>query len=220
MADHPQNGAAPDKDRGAAFWDAKFAASDYVYGTRPNAFVADQSYLLNPGSRVLAVADGEGRNGVWLAAQGHKVTSIDFSPRALQKAAALALGRSVALRTVCADLLDWDRPADTYDAAAMTFLHLPPDHRRPVLAGIARTLKPGGLLLAEGFAPAQVGMPSGGPRDPALLYDPEVLSDELAAVGLAVVQCAVAEVTLSEGRGHNGPAMVTRLVARKPEEKA
>ncbi|MCB9957834.1 MAG: methyltransferase domain-containing protein [Rhodospirillaceae bacterium] len=218
MAEPPHNGGTADKDRGPAFWDTKFAAADYVYGTRPNAFVADQSYRLDPGSRVLAVADGEGRNGVWLAGQGHRVTAVDFSPRALQKAAALALGRGVALRTVCADLLEWDWPADAFDAAVMTFLHLPPDNRRPVLAGIARTLRPGGLLLAEGFAPAQVDRPSGGPRDPALLYDPGVLAGEVTDLGLAVVACAVEEVTLSEGRGHNGPAAVTRLIVRKPED--
>ena len=215
MTDSAEAPAGPDHP---AFWDAKYAGGDYLYGTRPNAWVADQSYRLDPRARVLCVADGEGRNGVWLAGQGHRVTSIDFSPRALQKASALALGRGVALRTICADLLDWAWPAAAFDAVVLAFFHVPPDGRRRVLAGIADTLHPGGLLIGEGFSPAQLGRPSGGPKDPALLYDPDDLRADVTSAGLDIRHLAVEEVALAEGSGHNGTASVARLIAVKPAD--
>ena len=207
----------PDRDKGPDFWDAKFADKDYLYGTRPNAWVVDQAYRLNPASRVLCVADGEGRNGVWLAGQGHRVTSVDFSPRAIQKATALALQRGVALKTVCADLLTWDWPAEGFDAVVLAFFHLPASGRQRVLAGIGRTLRPGGVLIGEGFSIHQIGRPSGGPRDLALLYDPDVLADELAAAGLTATHMSVEDVDLAEGTGHNGAASVTRILAHRPD---
>ena len=105
-----------------AFWDARYQADGYLYGTRPNAFLVEHAYLLNPDMRVLMAGDGEGRNGVWLAEQGMKVVSVDFSPVALQKATKLALDRGVRLMAVCADLTDWDWPVAEYDAAALILL--------------------------------------------------------------------------------------------------
>ena len=203
-----------DDPRGPAFWDRKFAATDLHYGVRPNAWLVDQSYRLNPGARVLVPADGEGRNGVWLAEQGHKVTSVDFSPRGLQKASALALSRGVPINTICADLRTWDWPVAAYDGVVLTFLHIPPESRAEIFPQAAAALKPGGILILEGFAPAQHGRSSGGPSNAALLFDQSVLRDLFRDLDILALE--EAEVLLDEGTGHRGIAAVTRLCAVKP----
>lgn len=204
----------PSRDDPGAFWDDKYREADHRFGTRPNAFLVEQSYRLPPRAQVLCAGDGEGRNGVWLAGQGHKVVSVDVSPRALQKASRLALDKGVFLSTVCADLADWDWPVAAYDAATAIFLHLPPAARAVVHGGLLRALKPGGLILLEAFSPAQLGRSSGGPRDVALLYDAATLRGDFA--GAAVIELAETETVLDEGPHHRGPAAVVRLVARAP----
>jgi SAM-dependent methyltransferase len=196
-----------------AFWDAKYGGADFLYGTRPNAFVTGQAWRLPPGGRVLMAGDGEGRNGVWLAEQGHRVVSVDFSPRALQKATRLALDRGVRLTTICADLTDWDWPEGTYDAAVAIFLHVMPAARRPVHRAMLHAVRPGGLVLVEGFAPDQLRYGTGGPKDPSMLHPAEALADDFA--GAEILELEEAVVTLGEGPGHQGPAAVTRLAARR-----
>lgn len=206
-------GHPPDHDP-AAFWDERYRPAEYVYGRRPNRFLVDQSYRLSPGARVLCVGDGEGRNGVWLAGQGHRVISVDASPRALQKASRLALEKEVFLSTICADLTRWDWPERSYDAVVAIYLHLPPDVRPAVHRGCAGAIRPGGLLILEAFASAQHGRPSGGPPDPAMLYGADMLSHDFE--GLEIVELTETETVLEEGTGHHGRAAVVRLVARAP----
>ena len=214
MADDQTTLPDPDDPRGPAFWDRKFDATELHYGSRPNAWLVDQSYRLNPGARVLVPADGEGRNGVWLAEQGHRVTSVDFSPRGLQKASALALSRGVSLKTVCADLRTWDWPEAAFDGVVLTFLHIPPESRTKIFPRAAAALVPGGVLILEGFAPAQHGRSSGGPSNPALLFDQAVLRDLFGDLDILALE--EAEMLLDEGTGHRGMAAVTRLCAVKP----
>lgn len=210
MTDQPLDGV----NRPGEFWDAKYQRTDYFYGVRPNAFLADQDYRFNPGSRILCIGDGEGRNGVWLAEQGHNVTSVDVSPRALQKCAELAMRRGVFLRTECADLRDWDWPAERFDAVVAIYLHLLPDYRRAVHHSAICALKQEGLFLLEAFHKDQLGNSSGGPKRAELLYTADELrldfenhADVLLAEDIAV--------DLDEGPGHSGAAAVTRLLARK-----
>ncbi len=204
---HPASPADP------AFWDAKYAGTDYLYGTRPNAFVTEQAWRLRPGGRVLVAGDGEGRNGVWLADQGHRVVAVDFSPRALQKATKLALDRGVRLTTICADLTDWDWPEAVYDAVVAVFLHLTPAARAAVHGAMLRALRPGGLVVLVAFAPEQLQYGTGGPRDPDMLYPADTLAEDFTEAELLELEETV--VTLGEGPGHQGPAAVTRLVARR-----
>lgn len=198
-----------------AMWDEKYRQADYLFGTRPNAFLAEQSYRLPPGARVLCAGDGEGRNGVWLAGQGHKVVSVDASARGLQKASKLALDKGVFLSTVCADLAGWDWPEAAYDAVVSIFLHLPSLERPRIHAGFRRALRPGGLVILEAFAPAQAGRPSGGPKDPDLLYDTTTLATDFEDMDALILE--EAETVLNEGPRHQGRATVVRLVARKPQ---
>ncbi|MHB1054147.1 MAG: class I SAM-dependent methyltransferase [Thiobacillus sp.] len=110
----------------SSFWDERYATDDYIFGTAPNVFLASQSGLIRSGMRALAIADGEGRNGVWLAEQGAQVHAIDVSPVALEKACKLAEERRVILEFEQADVLNWDWPAETYDLVAAIFIQIAP----------------------------------------------------------------------------------------------
>lgn len=200
-----------------AFWDAKFADPDYLYGTRPNAFLVAETYRLTPGQSVLMVGDGEGRNGVWLAEQGLKVSSVDASPRAIQKATKLALDRGVALNAACADLRDWAWPVATFDAVVAIFVHFRPDARPVLHRRMAGALKPGGVLILEGFSKAQQGFQkthgSGGPGDPDMLFSADMLRQDFSE--LEIVELGETQAVLDEGPGHSGRAALVRLVARR-----
>ncbi|MCK9365655.1 MAG: class I SAM-dependent methyltransferase [Metallibacterium scheffleri] len=197
----------------AAQWDQRYAADDYHYGTAPNAWLISQAWRLPRIGAALALADGEGRNGVWLAQQGLQTTSLDQSAAGLAKAQHLAQQRGVVLRTVQADLADWVWPESTYAVIASIFVHLPDALRRRTHAGITRALRPGGLLILEAFTPAQLACASGGPRDLALLYTEALLREDFAA--LELLEVLSGEVLLDEGPGHRGPGQVLRLLARR-----
>ncbi|WP_043835200.1 class I SAM-dependent methyltransferase [Muricoccus aerilatus] len=197
----------------AAAWDTRYAGGGFAFGEAPNRHLAAQDWRLRPGMRALALGDGEGRNGAWLAGRGLEVTSVDWSAAGLAKAAALAEAREVALRTVVADLVAWDWPVDAFDLVAWIFVHLPPRDRAVVAAGAAAALAPGGLLVLEGFTPAQEGRRSGGPRDPLLLWSAALVREHFAE--LEVLECLEGTVVLDEGPKHQGPAEVVRAVLRK-----
>lgn len=196
------------------FWDQRFAEPGFKYGTEPNAFVQQQAAPLLPGSRLLLPGDGEGRNGVWLAQQGHHVTSVDLSAVGMKKAAELAAQRGVALTTELVDLAHWAPEPGSFDAVLLIFTHLPPSIRRDAHRRLAQGLKPGGRLILEAFHPEQLQHSSGGPGDVAMLYTPDQLTDDFA--GLLVASHAWhGNITLSEGPGHQGLAAVTRWMGLK-----
>jgi SAM-dependent methyltransferase len=187
----------------------------YKYGTAPNAFVVEQAQRLAPESRVLVPGDGEGRNGVWLARQGHRVTAMDGSQVGLDKAIALAAEHRVTLNTVHADLADWVPPPDAFDAVVLTFVHLPPAIRAQAHRRLAAALRPGGCFIVEAFHPDQLSLSSGGPRDISMLYTLALLREDLGDL-LEEVLASQQQVRLDEGPGHQGDARVTRWVGRRP----
>lgn len=200
------------------FWDAQFAAPGYKYGTAPNAFLVSQAALLPSRARVLVPGDGEGRNGVWLAQQGHQVTAIDSSAVGLAKARALAAAHGVEIETIEADLSTWTAGAARYDAVVLVYVHLPPSIRATVHRTLWASLGDGGLLILEAFHPRQQAYGSGGPKDAAMLYTLERVRADFAGDARAMLEEVNAwegEVVLDEGPGHQGPAVVTRLVARR-----
>jgi len=195
-------------------WEARFASADYVFGTEPNAFLAKQKPLLPKAGRALAVADGEGRNGVWLAEQGLDVLSIDFSPAAQAKARALAQARNVRLTTELVDVTKWRWPAAEYDVVAVIFTQfVAPDDRHEMFARIRDTIKPGGLLLLEGYTPRQLRYGTGGPKQIENLYTRELLEREFASFSQLSIDEYDCE--LNEGTRHTGMSAVIDLVARK-----
>jgi 2-polyprenyl-3-methyl-5-hydroxy-6-metoxy-1,4-benzoquinol methylase len=196
------------------FWDQHYSAPGYKYGTTPNRFLTEQVHRLAPASEVLLPGDGEGRNSVWLAQQGHRAHAIDSSQVGLEKAQTLAAERRVAIRVSLADLQHWQPEPASVDAVVLVYLHLPEALRATVLRKLATTLRPGGLWLMEAFHPRQLAHTSGGPKDASMLYTPEQLGVDLG--GLLQDLILVDERTeLDEGPGHQGLAHVTRHVARR-----
>ena len=200
------------------FWDDRFAEPGYKYGTTPNAFLREQAARLSDASQVLVPGDGEGRNGVWLAGQGHQVTAVDCSEVGLAKARALAAerGNAVAARlhTRLADLADWAPAPESFDALVRVFCHLPSALRRVAHPRLAEGLKPGGWLILEAFHPTQLGRSSGGPKDVDMLCTLVDLRADFAG-RLEEVVALEGEVLLDEGPGHQGAGKVTRYVGRR-----
>ena len=196
-------------------WNRRFAGDAFLFGDRPNAFLARQKPLLPPGGAALALADGEGRNGVWLAEQGLQVTAVDGSSVALAKAAGLARARGVALTFVEADLDTWKVPENAYDVVVGIFFQFaPPDLRSRLFAAMETALKPGGLLLIEGYGVGQLEYGTGGPRNRDHLYTEAMLREAFAGLRIETLEAYDAEV--DEGTGHKGMSALVDLVARKP----
>lgn len=197
------------------FWNTRYATEAYVFGTAPNAFLASQAQRLKPGQRALAVADGEGRNGVWLAQQGLRVHAIDFSPVALAKAARLAAGRGVQVEFEQADLLHWRWPDAAYDVIVAIFIQFsPPPERDRIIEGIRRSLRPGGTLILQGYTPKQIEFGTGGPSNPANLYTRADLERWFGDWDMQ--HLADYEAHISEGAHHHGQSALIDLVAIKP----
>lgn len=199
---------------GAAHWDARYAGEDYIYGTEPNAFLVSQAHRLRPGMHALAVADGEGRNGVWLAGQGVEVTSLDVSPLGLAKAQALAAVRGAHITTELCDLSRHAWEEARYDLVAAIFIQFAdPPLRAAMFAGMQRTLRPGGLLLLEGYRTEQLGYRTGGPNRVENLYTADLLRQAFA--GMEILQLDARDAAIAEGAGHAGMSALIDLVARK-----
>lgn len=197
------------------FWDERYAAEHYIFGTAPNVFLASQAALIRPGLRALAIADGEGRNGVWLAEQGARVHAIDFSAAALEKARRLAAERGVTLEIEQADVLAWDWPEAAYDLVVAIFIQFaPPPERERIIAGIRRTLKPGGTLILQGYTPKQIEYGTGGPPSAANLYTADLLHDWFGDWDIRHLR--EHESFISEGTHHHGQSALIDLVAKKP----
>jgi SAM-dependent methyltransferase len=196
-------------------WNERFSGEGYLFGEEPNAFLRSQAPRLVPGSKALAVADGEGRNGVWLAQQGLQVTSVDASLVALAKAKALASRRGVAIATLEADLGTWAWPEAAYDLVAAIFIQFArPGVRAGMFEGMKATLRPGGLLLLQGYRPEQLDYGTGGPRIIENLYTEDLLRRAFA--DLEILELNSHDGHLDEGSAHVGPSALIDLVATKP----
>lgn len=196
------------------FWNSRYAEPGYAYGTEPNAFLASQKKYLKPGGKALAVADGEGRNGVWLAQQGLDVLSVDASEVGLRKTQELAADRGVAIRTEKVDLITWQWPVQKHDVVAAIYVHFPSEARARMHRCMFEALKPGGILILEAFTPAQLNYKSGGPPVAEMLYSADMLRIDFAGGEILFIEEAIAE--LAEGKYHRGPGAVVRLVLRRP----
>jgi SAM-dependent methyltransferase len=194
-------------------WDERYASGGFQFGEAPNDYLRAQAWRLRPGMRALCLGDGEGRNGVFLAGLGLQVTTIDWSAVGVEKARAFAARQGVALDARVADAAAWDYPAAAFDVIAWIYLHLPPPDRAAAAAGCLRALAPGGLLVLEGFSPAQEGRRSGGPKLPELLWSRDIA--EALFAPLEVLEVTEGAVRLDEGPRHQGLAEVVRGVWRR-----
>jgi SAM-dependent methyltransferase len=195
-------------------WEERFAAPGYLFGTEPNAFLKRQAHLLKPGLKALSVADGEGRNGVWLAEQGLEVETFDFSPKAVAKARELAKMRGLSLKTEVADLFEYQWPNAAYDViAAIFFQFAGADTRAGVFAGIKRALKPGGLLLMQGYRVGQTKYGTGGPANPDNHWTRALIKQHFS--DMSSLDISEHDSEIREGTHHVGMSALIDVVARK-----
>jgi SAM-dependent methyltransferase len=194
------------------FWNERFAAEEYVYGTEPNAFFRQELNKLTPG-KILLPGEGEGRNAVFAAQNNWQVTAFDTSTEGKKKAEQLADASRVKIdyRIDSYDTIQLD--AEAFDCAGLIFTHMPPAQREGFLQKLKATLKTGGTVILEGFSKSQIHNNSGGPKDIDLLFSKEELQADFA--GFDKVSITETEVELDEGPFHKGTAHVIRLVAVK-----
>lgn len=195
-------------------WDGRFAGDEYIFGTAPNAFLAAQRPRLAAGQRALAVADGEGRNSVWLAQQGLAVTAFDIAPRGVAKARALAARAGVEVDYHVAGVEDWPWTPQAFDVVAAIFVQFaPPALRGKMFAGMLQTLRPGGLLLLQGYTPRQLEYRTGGPPRAEHLYTPALLRQAFASH--EIVELREHDDVLAEGTQHAGMSALIDCVVRR-----
>ena len=199
----------------AQTWDARFSTDDYIFGTAPNAWLTQHRDLLAPGSRVLAVADGEGRNSVWLAQQGLQVDAFDISPVGVGKAIRLAndVGVQVNYQIASAENFDWK--VGEYDAVVAIFIQFAdPETRATLFKRMKSALKPDGVILLQGYTPKQLDYKTGGPPNLDHLYTETLLRDAFSDMNILELQAY--EAVLREGTQHSGQSALIGLVSRKP----
>ena len=192
------------------FWDDRYRADEYAYGREPNGFLRAEAHRI-PRGRVLCLAEGEGRNAVFLAGLGHEVTAVDFSAEGLRKAERLAREQHVKITTVHADLSTYEPESESLTGIVAIFAHLPPVVRKRVHAWIPRALRPGGVLILEAYTPQQLALNTGGPRDPALLMTLAELRDELSPLTIEIGR--EVERQIDEGSFHSGTSATVQVVA-------
>jgi len=199
----------------AAMWNRRFSEPGFLFGTEPNAWLKEHAGAWSPGQRVLCVADGEGRNSVWLAQRGLRVDAFDISEVGIAKARRYARDHGVEVDFAVADVAALAWPEAVYDGvAAIFFQFADPALRARIFEGIARCLRPGGTLVLQGYGPKQLEHRTGGPGVLSHLYTPQLL--RAAFAGLEIVELREYEAELAEGTGHKGRSALLGLVARKP----
>lgn len=197
-------------------WDERYYGDNYFYGTRPNDFLT-QHYAEIPQGEVLCLAEGEGRNAVFLAEKGYQVTAVDASVVGLQKADRLAAERGVTITTIHADLADFDLGTERWAGIVSIFCHLPPQLRQAIHARLAEALVPGGVLLLEAYTPAQLQFGTGGPPAADMMMNRELLRAEIP--GLSFRHLQELERDVIEGEGHTGHAAVVQVIAVKDNRR-
>ena len=197
------------------FWNGRYEGDAYLFGKTPAAPLAAMSDKLPTKGRALSLADGEGRNSVWLASRGLIVTAFDFAENAIVKARKLAAEAKADVTFHQADITKWDWDAPGYDLVTGVFFQfLPPDLRKTVFDGIIRSLVPGGTLYILGYRPEQIGRGTGGPPHVENTYTEALLHKAFEPMDIQVLRSW--EEDLAEGRGHKGPSALIEILATKP----
>lgn len=193
-------------------WDERFSEPGFAYGTEPNEFLASVAGRI-PSGRVLSLAEGEGRNAVFLAGLGYDVTAVDASAVGLAKAEGLAAERGVAITTVNADLTEFEIEPGRWQGIVSIFCHLTPVDRAALHERCLRGLAPGGTFVLEGFSPRQLELATGGPRTRELLMELEIVRQELPGLRFEIAR--EVERPVVEGKYHRGTAAVIQVLATK-----
>jgi len=195
-------------------WDEKFSREGYFYGFEPNVFIESQTHLLAPGGEILCLGEGEGRNAVYLADKGFNVTALDASPIGMTKALMLASKRGVSFKTELLDLEQW-KPTASYDAVVTSYLHLEEPLRTSAFQAAFNALNVDGYFIGEFFSLKQIPRESGGPKKPSLLYTLASLKSIFSLHDAKIISLEECDVPLDEGNGHQGDALVIRVIIKK-----
>lgn len=193
-------------------WDDRYGRAEYVYGTEPNDFLRAEAARI-PKGRVLCLAEGEGRNAVFLAGLGHDVTAVDLSREGLKKAERLARDRGVTIAVEQADLASYVPAPSAYTGIVSIFGHLPGPVRKRLYASIAPALVPGGVFVLEAYRPEQIALGTGGPKDPDMLPTVAQLQEEL--VGLDLLVARAVERDIHEGSLHGGRSATVQVIGQR-----
>lgn len=194
------------------FWNERYSAEEFIYGTEPNEFFKSEINKLAPGALLLP-CEGEGRNAVYAAKLKWKVDAFDQSEKGKQKCEALSKKNNVAVNYTVADATKIELGENKYDMIALIFAHFPSRIRTEIHQKCSKALKPGGLLLLEAFTPLQLNNQSGGPKDTDMLYTADLLKKDFANLNIKYLE--ELSVDLSEGKHHSGKGDVIRLLASK-----
>ena len=194
------------------FWDNRYSSEEFVYGTEPNEFFKSEINRISPG-RLLTLAAGEGRNGIYAASLGWIVDAVDFSSMARNKALKLASQKNIEINYITADLKDFEPDNCSYDVVSMIFMHLNPEVSGNVHKRAVNALRPGGRVILEVYAKEQLGKSSGGPQNIEMLYSIEDINQNFA--GLKTLNLKKEVIHLNESRHHSGEAVVIRFVGEK-----
>jgi len=196
-------------------WNDRYAKPGYLFGTQPAQFLLDHKAYWQEGLSALTVADGEGRNSVFMAGQGVHVTAMDSSDVAVEKAKALAQSKSVEVDFNVADIAKWDWNAKDYDLVVGVFIQfVGPEERATQFEGMKRAVKSGGHILLHGYTPKQLEYGTGGPSFVENLYTEELLRESFS--DFEIVELRAFDREIDEGAGHSGMSALVDLVARKP----
>ena len=194
-------------------WNKRFSIEDYLFGADPAQALVKLEHYLIPQGDTLVIADGEGRNSVYLASRGFRVTASDSSTVANIKAKALAASQNVEVNYQVEDFFDIDWSAKQYDnIVGIFFQFIPPDKIKQVLRALRTAIKKGGTLLIHGYTPQQIELATGGPKDVSLMYNKELFEDVFESVEILVNK--EYQMQLSEGSGHKGQSALIDFVAK------
>lgn len=198
-------------------WDMRFASKNYLFGKEPSHFLTERESYFHPGEVALMVADGEGRNGVYLAKLGLRVHSVDGSTVALRKAKRLADEVGVQLVLEQADVTDWTWYENAYDHVVGVMIQFAdPEARVSLFENMKNALKPGGHLFLHGYRPEHLPHGIGGPRDPAYLYTEAMLRESFH--DFEIIELTTEDREVDDGVAHRGDSALINLLARKPLE--
>ena len=194
-------------------WNKRFSIEDYLFGADPAQALVKLEHYLIPQGDTLVIADGEGRNSVYLASRGFRVTASDSSTVANIKAKALAASQNVEVNYQVEDFFDIDWSAKQYDnIVGIFFQFIPPDKIKQVLMALRTAIKKGETLLIHGYTPQQIELATGGPKDVSLMYTKELFEDVFESVEILVNK--EYQMQLGEGSGHKGQSALIDFVAK------
>ena len=195
-------------------WDERFKGAEFMFGKEPAQALTRHIDKLHKAGRTLAVADGEGRNSVYLARHGFDVTAMDSSRVGLEKARSLSAEAGATVSFELADIYDYDWQAQSYDNVVAIFIQFaPPEMWDTIFSGMVSALSTGGCLFLHGYTPKQVDYGTGGPSNPAHLYTKDMLASQFSDLDIIVNESY--EMVLDEGPGHHGQSALIDFIAYK-----